>query len=236
MRPEILARAAIVPSTARTGFTSSSRATRVCRSVGSQFHFRPLSFPHLRAAHTRRPWRADAKRLLPPIVEGTERCRTALPWSAAAATGLKAGTPVVLGYVDVVCTGLGGGLFDPRARSAAPIVGSTGMHMRMAPTAADVRLNAETSGYTMAFPVPGMYAQMQSNMASTLNIDWLLDVGRDVLKREGSNARAAIYSKGIDEQILARPRGPLLYHPYISQAGERGPFHRAGGARAVHRS
>jgi erythritol kinase len=165
----------------------------------------------------------DAKRLLPPIVEGTEVAHGLTP-DAAAQTGLKAGTPVVLGYVDVVCTGVGGGLYDPEGRVGCTIVGSTGMHMRVAPTAADVRLNAEMSGYTMAFPVPGMYAQMQSNMASTLNIDWLLDVARGILADHGVSRSRGDLLEGLDARIMARAPGEVMYHPYISLAGERGPF------------
>src|SRR5438132_486291 len=37
----------------------------------------------------------------------------------------------------------------------------------------------------MPFPVAGHYAQMQSNMAATLNIDWLLDLALGVLAAEG---------------------------------------------------
>lgn len=164
-----------------------------------------------------------AKRLLPPIVDGTVTAH-GLAADAAAATGLKAGTPVCLGFVDVVCTGVGGGLYDPEGRVGCTIVGSTGMHMRVAPSADRVRLNAEMSGYTMAFPVPGMFAQMQSNMASTLNIDWLLDVAIEVLKAEGVTRSRGDLLKGMDDRILARPAAQLLYHPYISKAGERGPF------------
>jgi erythritol kinase (D-erythritol 1-phosphate-forming) len=76
----------------------------------------------------------------------------------------------------------------------------------------------------MSFPAPGMYAQMQSNMASTLNIDWLLDVARDVLDQHGVIRTRADILKGMDDKILARPAGHILYHPYISAAGERGPF------------
>jgi len=166
---------------------------------------------------------SDTKRLLPSIVEGTEVADT-LSAEAAKLTGLRAGTPITLGYVDVICTGLGGGLFDPQGKTGCTIVGSTGMHMRVSPTAADVRLNAEMSGYTMCFPVPGMYAQMQSNMASTLNIDWLLDVARDMLKAEGVERTRGDLLKGMDAKIMARPAGRILYHPYISHAGERGPF------------
>ncbi len=165
---------------------------------------------------------ADAKRLLPEMIEGTEIAGR-LTSEAASLTGLKAGTPITLGYVDVLCTGLGGGLFDPLGKTGCTIVGSTGMHMKIAPTAAHVRLNAERSGYTMAFPVPGMYAQIQSNMASTLNIDWLIDVGRDVLSSQGITRNRSDLLKGLDERVLAAPAARTMFHPYISQAGERGP-------------
>jgi erythritol kinase len=131
---------------------------------------------------------------------------------------------VVLGYVDVVCTALGGGLYDRQGKAGCTIVGSTGMHMRLAPSAAEVKLNAEMSGYTMAFPVSGMYAQMQSNMASTINIDWLLDVAREVLRSEGMERSRRDLLKGLDERIMGRQPARIMYHPYISQAGERGPF------------
>lgn len=165
---------------------------------------------------------SDSKRLLPEMVEGTQAAGQ-LTAEAARLTGLKAGTPITLGYVDVLCTGLGGGLYDPLGKTGCTIVGSTGMHMKIAPSAAHVRLNAERSGYTMAFPVPGMYAQIQSNMASTLNIDWLLDVGRDVLASQGVERSRSDLLKGMDERVMAAPAARTIFHPYISQAGERGP-------------
>ncbi len=166
---------------------------------------------------------STAKRLLPPIIDGTLTAGT-LSADAAAVSGLVAGTPVCLGYVDVVCTGLGGGLFDPRGRTGCTIIGSTGMHMRLVPNAAKVKLNPDMSGYTMAFPAPGMYAQMQSNMASTLNIDWLLDVARGILGAQGVEKSRSELLSGMDQRILAVPAAQVIYHPYISQAGERGPF------------
>ncbi len=176
--------------------------------------YRPDLLDHLGAP--------DAKRLLPEMVEGTVEAG-ALTAEAAALTGLKQGTPITLGYVDVLCTGLGGGLYDPQGKTGCTIVGSTGMHMKIAPTAAHVRLNSEMSGYTMAFPVPGMYAQIQSNMASTLNIDWLLDLGRDVLAQQGVERSRGDLLKGLDEKVMAAAAARAIFHPYISQAGERGP-------------
>ncbi|MCA3561182.1 MAG: carbohydrate kinase [Aestuariivirga sp.] len=164
----------------------------------------------------------DAKSLLPEIVDGVQ-VAGALTADAAALTGLKAGTPITLGYVDVLCTGLGGGLYDPKGETGCTIVGSTGMHMKIAPGAQHVKLNAELSGYTMCFPVPGMYAQIQSNMASTLNIDWLLDVGRDVLAMQGVERSRGDLLEGLDGRIMKAKPARAIYHPYISQAGERGP-------------
>jgi erythritol kinase (D-erythritol 1-phosphate-forming) len=164
-----------------------------------------------------------AKALLPPIVDGTMEAG-ALSDAAARACGLKAGAPVSLGYIDVVCTGLGGGLYDPTGQSGCTIVGSTGMHMVLRPDAEAVQLNAEKSGFTIAFPVPGMVSQMQSNLAATLNIDWLLDVARSVLSDAGVEKSRSDLLKGLDDKLLAREPARLLYHPYISRAGERGPF------------
>jgi erythritol kinase (D-erythritol 1-phosphate-forming) len=164
-----------------------------------------------------------AKSLVTPVVDGTTTCGH-LTEATAKATGLKPGTPICLGYVDVLCTGLGGGLYDPTGHSGCTIVGSTGMHMRLQPDVSNVKLNTEKSGYTMAFPAPGMVAQIQSNMASTLNIDWLLDVARGILCESNVEKSRSDLLKNIDEKLLAREPAKIMYHPYISKAGERGPF------------
>jgi erythritol kinase (D-erythritol 1-phosphate-forming) len=166
---------------------------------------------------------ADCERLLPPIVEGT---RVSHPLSAAAAsvTGLPEGLPVVLAYLDVVCTALGGGLYDRSGEVGVSILGSTGMHMRYVATPEEVRLNETRSGYTMCFPLDGASAAVQSNMAATLNIDWLLDVGCEAATLAGASATRSTLLAGMDARILAASAGAAVYHPYIFEAGERGPF------------
>lgn len=161
--------------------------------------------------------------LLPPIVDGT---MTHVPLSAAAAsvTGLRPGTPVVLAYVDVACTALGAGLYDPAARPGCTIIGSTGMHMTLAPTPGDVVLGPERTGYTMALPAPGAYAQIQSNMAATINIDWVLGLARGILESQGITRSAPEMLGLVDEWMADSAPGAILYQPYISEAGERGPF------------
>ena len=166
---------------------------------------------------------ADLARLVPCVVDGASVTHP-LGAAGASETGLPAGVPVSLGYVDVVCNALGAGLYDPAPEVGCTIIGSTGMHMRLASTADAVTLNAEATGYTMPFPVPGHYAQMQSNMAATLNIDWLLDLALGVLASEGVTRSRADLIHRLDERVMQARPGEVVFHPFISDAGERGPF------------
>ncbi|WP_027058347.1 FGGY-family carbohydrate kinase [Mesorhizobium loti] len=166
---------------------------------------------------------ADLRHLLPPIIDGT-RHSTGLSQAAADATGMLAGTPVVLGYVDVVCTALGAGLLDRERKPGCSIIGSTGMHMRLAETPDDVQLNDAATGYTMAMPAPGVFAQMQSNMAATLNIDWVLGLASGILASQGISRSNGEMIALVDAWIAAAQPASLLYQPYVSEAGERGPF------------
>ncbi len=221
-RPEVLAKATqafhckdwIYFNLTGDRVTDPSEANFTFGNYASR-RYAPDILDHLGAGNT--------KSLLTPIVDGTTECGT-LSAAAAKATGLRSGTPICLGFVDVLCTGLGGGLYDPTGQSGCTIVGSTGMHMRLQADTSKVRLNPGKSGYTMAFPVPGMVAQIQSNMASTLAIDWLLDVARGVLSDSGLEKSRDHLLIGLDEKLLARKPAKLLFHPYISKAGERGPF------------
>ncbi|WP_407180827.1 FGGY family carbohydrate kinase [Bradyrhizobium sp. STM 3562] len=183
---------------------------------------------------------SDLVGLFPEVVDGVSVTHP-LSRAAALEAGLPEGIPVSLGYVDVICNALGAGLYDPAPDVGCTIIGSTGMHMRLVPDAGAVTLNAEATGYTMPFPVPGHYAQMQSNMAATLNIDWLLDLVLDVLAAEGVTRSRADLIHRIDKHVLQVKPGEMLFHPFISDAGERGPFvaHEACaqflGLRSHHR-
>ncbi len=162
------------------------------------------------------------RHLLPEIIDGTKISHP-LDAEAASQTGLLAGTPVVLGFVDVVCTSLGAGIYTGQEGVGCTILGSTGMHMK-ARRSENVVLNAESTGYVMVLPIPGMVAQLQTNMAATLNIDWLLKVAADLLSDFGRPTDYTELIKHIDNWLLQSTPGGLMYHPYISEAGERGPF------------
>jgi erythritol kinase len=98
------------------------------------------------------------------------------------------------------------------------------MHMRLAHGLEDIRLNDEQAGYTMPFPVPGCWGQMQSNMAATLNIDWIVDVARDAARTLGHESGRKDALAALDARVLEAQSEAILYHPYIHEAGERGPF------------
>lgn len=165
----------------------------------------------------------DAKRLLPPICDGTKTIHS-LTKEAAAITGLLAGTPVVLGYVDVICSALGAGAYQPNAPVGCTIVGTTGMHIR-ATAAHDIQVNAtQRTGYVMLMPVDGIAAQLQTNMASTLNLDWIRGLAKEIATSLSVEPTEDQLLSMMNDWISTAKPGSLLYHPYISDAGERGPF------------
>ena len=161
--------------------------------------------------------------LLPPILDGSQYTH-GLSKQTADLLGLLEGTPVSLGYVDVVCTALGAGLFNPGMSAGVTIVGSTGMHMLLKHGADSISLNSDRTGYTMAMPIPDTYAQLQSNMAATLNIDWLLDTAVELCGRLGIEKSRTDVLPVLEQAVAEAEPGQLLFQPYISEAGERGPF------------
>ncbi|AOX20036.1 FGGY-family carbohydrate kinase [Kozakia baliensis] len=171
----------------------------------------------------------SVKRLLPPIVDGAAQT---FPLSAAAATatGLLQGTPVSLGFMDIVSTGLGAGVYTRGQPAACTVTGSTGIHMK-AVHFSEFLLNDSNTGYAIVLPVPDLVAQLQSNMAATLNIDWVLSLAAEIANGAGASFRASDFVPRIEGWLQASQPARLLYHPYISEAGERGPFINAA-ARA----
>ena len=160
------------------------------------------------------------RHLLPQVLDGS-RDTHPLTGDAARATGLRAGTPVSLGFVDMVMTGLGAGVMGGGAGVGCSAVGSTGVHMR-AVRAEDFVLNDAGTGYAILLPAPGMVTQVQTNMAATLNLDWVLGLASGLIADLGHAAPDLV--PRIEGWLAAAPPLGPLYHPYISAAGERGPF------------
>ncbi|MCX8505116.1 MAG: carbohydrate kinase [Alphaproteobacteria bacterium] len=173
------------------------------------------------------------RHLLPDMIDGSENFHS-LSADAAKLLGLRQGTPVCLGYLDVPCCALGGGLYDPINRPGFTIIGSTGIHLCLSYDGSDLRLNQARTGYTVPFPVAGCQLQMQTNMAATLNIDWGVDFARDILAAFGIARTRSEILDHYHEAMVAAPPGSLVYHPYILEAGERGPFNNARARAAFN--
>lgn len=162
------------------------------------------------------------RHLLPDIIDGTQTTH-ALTAEAAQLTGLLQGTPVSLGFVDMIMTGFGAGVYTGQPGVACSAIGSTGVHMK-ATQANDVVLGADHTGYVLCLPCPDIVAQTQTNMAATLNIDWLLNLAADLIADFGPAPSHNDLINKIDTWVDQSDPATLLYLPYISEAGERGPF------------
>lgn len=162
-------------------------------------------------------------RLLPPIIDGMTT-HHALSAAAAARLGIPAGTPVVLGYVDVLCSALGVGLYGTGDECGTSIIGSTGMSIRLADDDFERPADAPLSGYRMVFPVPGKTALLQSTLAATLNIDWLVGLAAQAVQLAGYTPDHASLLKNLDALAATARPVTAMWHPYIAAGGERGPF------------
>ena len=95
----------------------------------------------------------------------------------------------------------------------------------MADAPDEVQLNEGRSGYTMCFPIAGAVCRDRSpTWRRPLNIDWLLDIAREALRHGRHEVARHALLAGVEAACGGRAAGQALYHPYIFEAGERGPF------------
>jgi erythritol kinase (D-erythritol 1-phosphate-forming) len=201
------------------------RATSPCEGVYTFGNLRSLAYDDETLALL---GLTALKRLLPPIVDGT-RQHAPLTRAAAAETGLREGLPVVLPLMDVpLCVlGAGGVAFDAQGalrRVGCSVLGSTGMHGWVTDDVEAIVPSAE-AGYTIAMPLPGLRVRLVSHMAATLNVDWLVNLLGSAAELAGGAAlpRARMLER-LDALVLSTAPGQAVYHPYIADSGERGPF------------
>ena len=151
------------------------------------------------------PW---AERLLPEVRRDGAR-KAELKPRAAELVGLAAGTPVVLAPFDIPATAIGIGAVEPG--QACTILGTT--------LSSDIVLDrfdpqATPVGMTLPSGVPGTFIKSVAAMAGVETLRWGMRMLR-VGSPEGLGVLAAESPSG--------SRG-LLFHPYLSPAGERAPF------------
>ncbi len=165
----------------------------------------------------------DLRRVLPEILDGT-RYHHPLTREADAATGLMAGTPVVLAPPDYVATAVGMGLIDAGEGLGCTVLGSAGVHLTLL-TDPDPVLTGKPCGYCVNAPVAGGYLRMISHMTGGLSIDWFVD-NVNVLTRTLCGATSEFEDVLNNLESLAAHSTPagILFHPFMAASGERAPF------------
>lgn len=125
--------------------------------------------------------------------------------------GLKKGLPVIAGAIDTSATAVGLGAIHEK--DVCVILGTTcASEIVMRKSACEFGL---TGTRYERHPLGNLYVSLQPTLNGTPNIDWMLD----------HIAETRDYNE-IDRIIDSVPVGcgGVVYHPYISVAGERAPF------------
>jgi len=127
--------------------------------------------------------------------------------NASNQTGIKEGTPVIAGAVDVAAVALGAGI--KRNGEACTIIGTTLCN--------EIVLDEEyvdfKNGMIICYIVPEKYMNLMPTLNGTSTIDWIKNIFYPDLT-----------FKQLENRLLKVPLGSrgIIYHPYIY--GERAPF------------
>ena len=134
-----------------------------------------------------------------------------LTQEAAVATGLREGTPVVVGGADGCTSALGVGLADSASGAVVTMGTSAWISMAVDQPVRDPRMRVITFDHV----VPGHYVPLGAMQAAGASLDWIAStVGAD---RAGGLARL------VDEAAATKAsEGGLFFLPYL--LGERAPI------------
>ncbi len=146
---------------------------------------------------------------LPPIAPATEVAGGLLE-SAARLTGLKAGTPVVRGLVDVTASALASGILEESQLVAVAGTFSINQTLHGTPRLSTLPF------LQSAYPVDGFYLATEGGATSASNLEWFC---KRVLGAEAGRAAAAgqsIYEvcNALVEDSLDRPND-VLFFPFL---------------------
>ena len=164
----------------------------------------------------------SAAHLLPEIVDGT-RHHGELTMAAAGATGLTAGTPVVLAPIDTVAVALALGLGGRDPDIGGAVLGATNAQMRACADLATAEALASQITI-MPLPVPGRWLGLV-RQSGAANADWLIGLAEQLLVDAGliglpqGELRAMLERRAADAAPAA-----LDYRPFAAEAGARGAF------------
>lgn len=156
---------------------------------------------------------------VPPIKVALEN-QAPLDKHIAQQLGLRAGIPVFGGPFDIIACAIGAGNINEG--DACAVLGTTCM-VEFSQTTANS--SPHNIGYTLMHSKPGHWMRAFGVMAGTPNLDWAISNFGHIYEQAAKENQTSVYDE-IEKRISLLPPGSegLVYHPYISPAGERSPF------------
>lgn len=145
---------------------------------------------------------------------------------AASEVGLRPGTPVMNGMIDVVACGLGVGAVNHG--QAYSIIGTTCFNGVIMNT---IDLEPIGIGMTLAYAFDNQTLRSMPSLAGTPNLDWFVDNFYTSEKDKAEREKTDLY-RILETEIAKVPVGcdGIIYHPYINPGGERAPFVKPSAA------
>jgi L-xylulokinase len=164
---------------------------------------------------------SDALPLLPPLVQPTDILGRVTP-EAAAATGLRAGTPVAAGYFDVVAAALGSG--DTGSGSVSIVLGTWSINQVLGNAPArDPRI------FMVSAFGPDRFSSMDNSATSAANLEWYV---RTLVERGGHHPDPFGQVNDLVGRAEVAADDPM-FHPFLyggrNGAHQRGGFHGLAG-------
>ncbi len=160
----------------------------------------------------------EVERLLPEMIDGT-RHQGALTRAAAAAIGLRSGTPVVLAPPNLVASALAAGLAEASHGLAASIFGATTRHLRVLPDRHEANGSGESPVSLLPFVTPRTSLAV-SQSPGIADVDWLVGLGVQLLADAGLIGIGRDDLQAILERKAAQARpGALLVQPFATDHG-----------------
>jgi erythritol kinase len=158
----------------------------------------------------------EVERLLPKVVDGTTH-HGLLTGAAAAATGLRPGTAVVLAPPNLLASALAAGLADIGSGLAGSILGATSFHLRVLPDRPEPDGSAEPLVALLPFVLPQTALAICPGPGSA-DCDWLLGMGVQLLADAGLIGIGRDELQAILERKAAQARpGALLVQPFTTE-------------------
>jgi sugar (pentulose or hexulose) kinase len=139
---------------------------------------------------------------------------------AAHETGLAIGTPVVrLGLDLVACAAGVGAVEDGQANI---ILGTTGAIELVSPAPS---FTPKNMGLQYIHSIPNKWLQLIAPMTITPHLDWYVNTMGLADQLRASSEKRSLFSV-LDEEVgkIEPGSGGVIFHPYMSAAGERAPF------------